>query len=167
MNPYQQRRRYPPSLGAAPAPGPVAMPAPLPTLDQYGAKNFYVHEVATTSSLAPGNSVSLNFTVDKDADFFWSKFNAYADSANDGTTYSAQQLPGITALITNTTSGRNFSSAAVPLPNFAGTAQFPFILPQLTLIAATASIQIQLNNITDNITYTVIHLSFIGIKAFR
>ncbi len=164
MSYYQQTRRFPPSLGAAP-PGPVAMPQRAPSLDQYTARNFYIYEVATTASLAPGNSTSLNFTVDKDSDFFWTKFNAFANQGNDGTVYSLQELPGVSALITNTSSGRNFSSAAVPLPNMAGTAQFPFILPQMTLIPATSSIQIQLNNFTDNDTYTLIHLSNRGTLA--
>jgi hypothetical protein len=167
QNLYQQTRRYPPSLGDPP-PGPNTLPgAAQSSLQGYTAKNFYIYNVATTASLTAGNSTTVSFNVDGDSDFFWTKFNAFANDGNSGTTYSAQDLPGVTALITNTTSGRNYSSTAVPLPNYAGTAQFPFILPQMTFVPAKANIQIQLLNITAGTTYTVIHLSFIGIKAFK
>lgn len=166
MQYYEQTRRFPPSLGAT-QPGPVNVQGKLPTLESYTSKNFFVYEVFTTSTLTSGSSTTVNFTTDGDSDFFWTKLNAFANVADDGTTYSAQELPGVTALINNTTSGRNYSTAAVPLPNIAGTAQFPFILPQITFIPAKANIQIQLANITDNKSYTVIHLSFIGVKAFH
>jgi hypothetical protein len=164
---YQRFNRQRFSGMGAPPPGPMPMSPKIPSLDEYSAKNFYVYEVFTTSALAAGGSAPLNFTVDADADFFWTKLTAFALVDDDGTTYSAQQLPGITALITNGTTGRNFSSAAVPLPNMAGTAQFPFILPQQTFIGRTGQIQIQLNNVTDNTSYSLVHLSFMGIKAFK
>lgn len=131
----------------------------------YAARAFFTYESDIQSSLTPGGSQQLTFNIAGDSDFFWTKFCAFAQDGGAATTYSNQDLPSVTALITNTTTGRQYSSSAVPLPNFAGTAQFPFILPMITLWKAKATIQIQLQN-TGSVTYTALQLSFLGIKAF-
>jgi hypothetical protein len=156
------------AFGAA-TPGP-ALPMsaePIPRLDDYQSKNMYTYNVPTTATLVRLLSTTLNFTIAADSDFFWTKACAFVQVATAGTTYSAQNLPGITALITNGNTGRAFMSTATPLPNIFGTAQFPFILPQMTFIPRTSNVTILLQNLTSDTDYTQVHLSFIGIKAFK
>jgi hypothetical protein len=138
---------------------------------KYSAKVFFCYETDIAATLAAQASVPLTFNVAGDSDFFWTKFTAFAQvggssgTSGTATTYSAQQLPSVTALIINTTTGRQYSSTAVPLPNMAGTAQFPFILPMITLWPRKSTIQIQLLN-NGSVSYTTLQLSFLGIKAF-
>jgi len=130
----------------------------------YTAATFYVYEVDTVNFLNQ-TSVPLTFQIAQDSDFFWTKFCAFALESSTATSRSGDQLPACTALIANTTTGRQYSSNPVPLPNIAGNAQFPFILPVMTLWAATSVIQITLFNEGD-IEYSNLQLSFIGVKAF-
>lgn len=133
----------------------------------YRAKNYFTYVTPDLSaSLAPAASTTFSFNVDGDADFFWTKFTAFADTANDGTTYSAQELPDVTVLITNNATGRNYSNNPVSLPSLAGTAQLPFILPMVTYWQAKATITIAVANVSDNKTYTRLQLQFHGIKAY-
>ena len=136
---------------------------------QYTARTFFTYESDITATLATNTSATLTFNIAGDSDFFWTKFAAFALVAGTATTYSAQQLPAVTILIVNTTTGRQYSSAAVPLANMAGTAQFPFILPQITLWQKKSTIQITLQNegsTANGVDYSNLHLSFHGIKAF-
>jgi hypothetical protein len=139
---------------------------------KYTASTFYIYEVdlpltagGDTTPLAAGASLPLTFQIAQDSDFFWTKLCAFALVADTATTRSADQLPAVTALIVNTTTGRQYSSNPVPLPNFAGNAQFPFILPVMTLFQNKSVIQINLFNEGD-VDYSNLQLSFIGVKAF-
>lgn len=138
-----------------------------PDGSQYRAKNAFTYVTPDlASTLTNGTSTTFSFNIDGDADFFWTKFTAFGNTANDGTTYSAQELPGVTALITNNTTGRNYSNNPVALPSYAGTANLPFILPMITYWQAKATITITVANITDNKDYTRLQLQFHGIKAY-
>ena len=132
---------------------------------QYTARTFFTYEADIAAALNAATSQALTFNIAGDSDFFWTKFASFALVGGIATTYSAQQLPAVTILIVNTTTGRQYSSSAVPLANMAGTAQFPFILPQITLWQKKSTIQIQLQN-EGSVNYSNLHLSFHGIKAF-
>lgn len=136
---------------------------------QYQARAWFDYNVglAANTTLAPSLSQNANFQVDKDADFFWTKLTVHAVAGADGTTVSAVLMPEVNVLITNTSSGRAFMNEAVPLANLAGTdAGLPFILPMETYIPAVSMIQVQFFNVSDNTTYSLLELSFIGYKAF-
>jgi hypothetical protein len=132
---------------------------------KYVARTYFCYESDTASSLAAAAAQNLTFNIAGDSDFFWTKFTAYAQATSSSTTYAAQQLPSVTLLLINTTTGRQYMSSAVPLANMAGTAQFPFILPMITLWPMKSTIQLQLTN-NGSTTYTQLQLSFHGIKAF-
>jgi len=131
----------------------------------YAARNFFTYETDILAALNPGAPSNLTFNIAGDSDFFWTKFAAFALVGGAATTRDTDQLPAVTVLITNTTTGRQYSSSAVPLPNIAGTGVLPFILPQITMWQRKSTIQVQLQNI-GNATYTNLMLSFHGIKAF-
>lgn len=132
---------------------------------KYAAKTFFTYESDIVSALAPASPAVLTFNIAGDSDFFWTKFSAFALVGGAATTISTDNLPAVTMLLINTTTGRQYSSSAVPLPNMAGNGRFPFILPQVTLWEKKSTIQVQLQNI-GNATYSNLQLSFLGIKAF-
>lgn len=144
----------------------VAPQQQFPGGDSYAAKNSFVYLTSIAAALAAAGSTSSSFNIDGDSDFFWSKLNVYAQVASDGTTIDTEQLAGVTIVITNTTSGRQYMNTAVPLPLIAGNGKLPFILPMQTFFPAKATITVDYANITDNTTYSQLFLGFVGIKAF-
>jgi len=131
----------------------------------YVASTFFTYESDIVATLDAGDATQLTFNIAGDSDFFWTKFCAFALVGGAATTRSADQLPAVTMLLTNTTTGRQYSNNPVPLPNMAGNGVFPFILPMVVLWQAFATIQINLAN-EGNADYSNLQLSFIGIKAF-
>jgi hypothetical protein len=129
---------------------------------KYTARVFFTYEADTTVALAAGAAAALTFNIAGDSDFFWTKFCAYALVGGA----IPDVVPAVTMLLINTTTGRQYSSSAVPLGNMAGNGRFPFILPQITLWERKSTIQIQLQNVGGVSAYSNLYLSFLGIKAF-
>ena len=105
-------------------------------------------------------------TLDADSDFLWQKFTVYADVGDDGQAADTAVVPGITITIKDTASGRDLMNNAVPLAALAGNGQLPFILPTPKIFQSRGTIQVNVQNITDNITYSSLYLEFIGTKLF-
>jgi hypothetical protein len=133
--------------------------------NKYSFKTQFAYEADFVSAFAPAASTTLTFNIAGDSDFFWTKFQAFAIVGGVATLRTQDQLPYVTALIVNTTNGRQYSNLPAPLPNIAGTAELPFILPQITLWENKSTISVQLANI-GNVTYSSVLLTFSGIKAF-
>jgi len=131
----------------------------------YASRNFFVYESDTLVALNAGLGANLTFNIAGDSDFFWTKFAAFALVGGAGTVRTLDQLPAVTMLLVNTTTGRQYSSSAVPLANMAGTGTLPFILPQITMWQKKSTIQVQLQNV-GSLNYSNLFLSFMGIKAF-
>jgi hypothetical protein len=131
----------------------------------YASRNFFVYESDTLVALNAGASANLTFNIAGDSDFFWTKFASFALVGGTATLRNADQLPAVTVLIINTTTGRQYSSSAVPLPSISGQGILPFILPQITMWQRKSTIQIQLQNV-GSANYSNLYLSFQGIKAF-
>lgn len=132
---------------------------------KYTFKTQFSYESDIIVALAPAASTTLTFNIAGDSDFFWTKLDAFAMVGGAATLRNADQLPAVTMLVVNTTSGRQYSSLPTPMPNVTGTGGLPFILPQITLWEAKSTISIQLANI-GNATYSNLMLTFAGIKAF-
>lgn len=135
----------------------------------YSARNYFAYEADSLPSypagVGPGAAANLSFNIAGDSDFFWQKFTVVA-FGSPAVAASLTSVPAVSLLLTNTTTGRQYSSAAVPLSSMAGNGQFPFILPQITLWQKKSTIQIQLQNLSTDTTYSNIQLTFHGIKAF-
>jgi len=131
----------------------------------YIARNFYTYEADTPAALAAAGAAQYTFNIAKDSDFFWTKFTAHAVVGGAATTVSAEQLPEVTILLTNSTNGRQYMNAPVPLASMSGSGRLPFILPIATLWEALTTIQVTLANL-GNADYSQLYLSFQGIKAF-
>lgn len=136
-----------------------------PNGQPYVASSFFVYENDIPVTLAAGTATSIPFNIAGDSDFFWTKFCAFALVDGLATTREDDELPAVTLLITNVKTGRQYSNNPVPLPNMAGTAVFPFILPMVVLWEAFSTIQCALSNEGDT-DYSNLQLSFIGVKAF-
>lgn len=149
---------------AAPQMPPAGGAAPWNS-GRYQFKTFFSYETDIASALAAAASTTLTFNIAGDSDFFWTKLEVFALVGGAATTRSAEQVPAVTMLLVNTTSGRQYSSLPTPLPSVAGTGQLPFILPQITLWEAKSTISAQLLNI-GNASYSNLMLTFSGIKAF-
>jgi hypothetical protein len=137
-----------------------------PNDQKYIGKSFYVYEVVSTSLAASTGTTTLTFQIDRSQDFFWTKFNAHAVSASDGTTVSNELLPELTIAITNTQNSRTYSNVPMSLASMSGNGRLPFILPMMTLWESTATIKVDLANVSDNTTYSSVRLAFIGIRCF-
>lgn len=136
----------------------------------YVASIAYVYETDSLtnypSGIAPAAQAILTFNIANDSDFFWSLFSCFAVSGADGTTYANQLVPSLNIMLVNTTTGRQYMSAPVPLANIAGDGRLPFVLPSVTLWEKQSTIQVTVSNVSDNTTYSNLQLSFIGVKAF-
>jgi hypothetical protein len=136
----------------------------------YVASIAYTYETDTlanyASGIAPAGEAVLTFNIANDSDFFWTLFAACAYVGADGFTEATQPIPGVNIMLVNTTTGRQYMSAPVPLANYSGNGRLPFVIPVSTLWEKQSTIQVTLTNVTDNTTYSNIQLSFHGIKAF-
>jgi hypothetical protein len=132
----------------------------------YASRNFFVYEadLPANTTLAPAGTTQLTFNIAGDSDFFWTKFAVSGLIA--GAAATAEDVLAISMLLTNTTTGRQYSSSAVPLANMAGSGTLPFILPQITMWQRKSTIVAQLLNLSSDVTYSNVYLSFEGIKAF-
>src|SRR5262245_18168545 len=103
----------------------------------YVASVTYVYEVDALTNypngIAPAAQALLTFNVSNDADFFWTLLGCYAAVASDGVLTSTQPVPGVNLLLVNTTTGRQYMSAPVPLANLSGDGRLPFVVPVSTL----------------------------------
>lgn len=133
---------------------------------KYFAKDFFVYQIGPFGSLAAAAQLPGNVTLDADSDFLWQKFTAYADVGDDGQTESATVVPGISITIKDTASGRDLMNAPIPLAALSGNGQLPFILPTPKIFQARGTIAVNVQNITDNTTYSSLYLCFIGTKLF-
>lgn len=129
------------------------------------ATDFFVYSAIFTTVLA-GTSQTTNVQIQADSDFEIQKLTAQIiqDLATEDNSTSIQ---GLSALITDTGTGRQLSDVAVPLSDLFGTAQLPFILPNTKILAARAILAVQLSNYATGINYARVQLSFIGRKIFR
>lgn len=156
-------------MGMVPTMNPNDMRGPGPgqpwNSAKYSFKTFFSYESDISSALNAAASQTLTFNIAGDSDFFWTKFQAFALVGGASTVRNADQLPAVTMLLTNTTTGRQYSTNPTPLPNVSGTGELPFILPQITLWEAKSTISIVLANI-GNANYSNLYLTFSGIRAF-
>lgn len=128
------------------------------------AEDFFIYTL-TFSALANGASAVQNLSIQADSDFVLQKLSFQADIAAATQTDSSRVVPLVSAVITDSGSGRQFSNSAVSIPTLFGTGEFPFILPQPKRFAARSTINVNLSNYSNATTYNI-YLSFIGKKVF-
>ena len=131
---------------------------------KYQSKDFFVYQIDFAAIAAAGVGVG-NISIQADSDFRLEKTVAFAAIAAAGQTASSLVLPLMTVLLTDTTSGRQLSSGAVPIPSMFGTATDPFIWETPHIFGARSTLTVNVTNFDAANTY-VLRLSFIGTKLY-
>ena len=131
---------------------------------KYIAKDFFIYQL-DFASIASGGTGTGNLSIQADSDFRLEKTVYFAAYVAASQTDSSRVIPLVTALITDTGSGRQLSSAAVPIPSMFGIAQDPFIWETPHIFGARSTLTVNLANF-DGANPYVIRLSFIGTKLY-
>lgn len=135
--------------------------------NQYVSRDLYTYQVSfTAANLTSGATLNGSINIDADSDFVWQKAIYFADDAAADQTDSSRIIPLVTAIITDTGSGRQLMQAGVPVPSIFGTGQLPFVLPIPRLFFASSTISVQVANFNAATAYDL-YLSFVGFKAYR
>jgi hypothetical protein len=129
-------------------------------------EDFYVYVVPAFAALAAGASATNNVQIQADSDFVLEQITYTATIANAAFTYSTRPIPNVNMLITDTGSGRQLMSAAVPLWTMGGSGEEPFELPRPKAFVARSTIAVQLSNFDAAQAYSV-YISLIGRKLYR
>lgn len=128
------------------------------------AEDFFVYQ-ADFSALAPNTPQTATINIQADSHFKWVMATYDADIAAAAFTEANAPVPNVTVQITDTGSGRNLFSSAVPVPSIFGRGQLPFVLPLPRIFAARSSISITAANYDAAETYNL-KLSLVGMKLF-
>lgn len=128
-------------------------------------KEFFTYEL-DFAAVANGSSASSSFNIQADSDFVLQKLAYFADIAAAAQTANTRVIPLMTTVITDTGSGRQLMSAAVPVVSLFGTGELPFILPTPRLFQARSNVSVTVANFDAAATYNL-KLSFIGYKQYQ
>ena len=125
----------------------------------------FVYIASFTTALAVGGNQTVQIPIQADADFKILATAYQANLAGAVQTASTYQWPNVTVLLTDTGSGRQMMSAAVPITSLFGTGQEPFIWPTPKIMAARSNLQVQVISQEAAVT-PLITLSFFGVKMY-
>lgn len=128
-------------------------------------QDFFIYEV-DFAGLAVGVPTPNALQIDASADFKWLYSTYTADIAGALQTSGTRVYPLVNMLITPTDTNSQFMNAAVPVTNFFGTAENPFIMPVPRVLRANSSIAFQANSFAVAGTIYNLRLSLIGIKQY-
>lgn len=127
-------------------------------------KDFFAYEL-DFAALAAGANATGQLAIQADSGFQLQKMMYFADIASGPQTNDSRVVPLVSAQITDTGSGRNLASSAVPLPSWFGTGNLPFILPTPKIFSPKATITVVLSNFSAATAYNL-KLTFIGQKVY-
>jgi len=144
---------------------PLSQATPQQLADAFGTTDFYVYE-ADFGSIAAGATGQVNITIQADSNFLWQQGCYYADIAAAAFNIGNQPVPNMTLTITDTSSGRQLMSSAVPVPSIFGLGREPFILPTPRWFRANTQVTLLVANFDAADTYDL-RLSLIGTKFFN
>lgn len=128
-------------------------------------KDFYTN-VAEVSSLAAGASATAIVKVEADASFVLVKMAYFADIAGAAQTDSSRVIPLVNVEFTDSGSGRNLQSSAVPISSLCGDGALPFILPIPRRFQANSNIAVKFTNYSAATPYDNVRIALIGYKEF-
>lgn len=131
----------------------------------FGVRDFYIYEL-DFGIVGAGDSAQATFTVQTDSNFLWQEGAYVADIASAAFEESTRPIPLITCVIQDTSSGRQLSSGAVPIPSQFGTGERPFVLPSPRFFRANTQVTVSVTNYDAAVDYGL-KLQFIGTKFFK
>lgn len=129
------------------------------------AADWYSY-TATVASIASGAVATATINIQADAAFSWEKAMVQANIT--GVTEPAVDniIIPVTALITDTGTGRQLMNAATPVNSIFGKGNLPFILPVPRIFKPLSTITITLANYGGS-TYLNLYLVLSGRKLFK
>jgi hypothetical protein len=128
-------------------------------------RDFYVYR-SNIASIAAGANASDTINIEADSDFILQKMSYHVDIAAAAYTSSARPIPNVSIQLTDTGSGRQVFSGAIPIPAVFGTGELPFLLPNPRRFSANSTLALSYANFDAAITYRI-YLCFIGMKVYR
>jgi hypothetical protein len=117
-------------------------------------------------SIAAAATTQGTVTIQADSKFEWMRTTVQGNLNGGATPWPTNIILPITVLITDTGSGRQLMSAAMPVNLIAGRGDLPFINPEFRIFQPSATIQIQATNF-GAATYDNIWFAFLGRKIFK
>lgn len=130
-------------------------------------EDLFIYLISTSNLAAATGTANVSVQVQADSDFKLIKLTQFSNNhaAITNQTESTRVLPLVTVQITDTGSGRNLFSAAVPIPNLFGDGRIPFILPIARIFKARSTITVAFANYDTALAYDL-NLALIGTKLF-
>lgn len=123
--------------------------------------------VPSVASLANAATASGNIQFDADSQFIWTGTTYFVDLAGAAITDSARPIPLINVSLTDTGSGRNFTSLNVPIDTIAAyKGSDVYELPMPKYFAPNATLRVAYTNYSAATTYTNLFMVLHGIKVF-
>lgn len=133
----------------------------------FGVRDFFIYELDFATIVHAGGTQQATFTVQTDSNFLWQEAMCLASVAGAAFTVDTQPVPLVTMTIQDTSSGRNLSSAPVPISSqFGLQSSLPFILPSPRFFRANTQVTVSLTNFDAAVDYDI-KLQFIGTKFFK
>lgn len=134
-------------------------------MNQQIERHNYAYEF-NIASIASGGDAQDSLNIDTDSRFNWIKSAFFVDIAGAAQTYSSRVQPLVTVQLTDTGSGRQFFSDAVPIPTYFGSGEIPMILPLRQMFKPNATLKADFNNYSAATTYANLRLVLIGYKEY-
>lgn len=132
-------------------------------------EDFFMY-VVQAGTLAQNATSIQQLTIQADSHFEWIKSTYYGTLAiaNNGLPpFEDAQFPEVTVLIQDNGSGRNLTTAPVPISSMAGTGREPFILNPTRYFEAKSTVQFTFTSFaTSNVAYNNVTLTLLGRKIF-
>jgi len=131
------------------------------------AEDLYMYNFSVPS-LAPTATATVTKIIEADSDFEWIETAAVLQQSgsNQWNAPGASEFD-VTMQVLDGGSDRNLLSQATLVSNVAGYGLFPFVLKQSRLFQAKTPVQMTVQNINANNTYTNINITMIGRKIFE
>lgn len=134
---------------------------------QGATPDFFVYQFPVVSNLAVDANVSVSVQIQNDADFEMRSIGYFFNLADAAFTQQTRPVPNMTLMLTDTGSGRNLFSAAVPIPTIAWNGEGSMReLPWPKIFSRNANISALVTNFDAAATTGQMYLSLIGRKIF-
>lgn len=128
--------------------------------------DYFIYVFPTFAALAPAGAQTQQVQIQADSDFEVQQIAVHPDIAAAAYLWNTRPLPNVTAILTDTGSGRQLMNGGVPLSAFMGIGEQPAWLPQFKTFQRNATIALQLTNFDAAVTYNL-RVSLIGRKIFQ
>lgn len=130
-------------------------------------REFFAYQLPTFASVAAaGGQQTQNLLIQADSDFEWSVGVMQFDIASTQTTLATYFVPNMTIQIVDSGSGRQQTSAAVPVPTIFGPLVKPTRLPITKVFKANSNVAFTVFNNDAAVATANLRLTLLGWKIY-